>query len=155
MTNSIISISHEIKNAIPIIYGMESSTSIVALRFKNQLQENAKMISFCNNFPEINHNEIEGWNNSKNNFFIIWLGDPFLDKRNSKSLDASFRLINNLNIKQKNILLNNKYTGANNMIARIYKLIYFLDWVSYYVALFKGKNPTIIKNIEFIKKATK
>jgi len=150
--NSIVSISHELKKRIPVIYGVEGSTSIVALRFKNQLQENAKMISFCNDFPELNHNEIESWNGDSGSFFIIWLEDPFLDNKNSKSINAAHQLINNFKIKQKVISLDNKYVSNNNKIARLYKTIYFLDWVSYYVALLKGEDPVSIKNIEFIKR---
>ena len=151
--NPILSISHKIRNSIPIIYGIENSTSIAAIRFKNQLQENAKMISFCNNFPEINHNEIESWNNRSAEFFIIWLQDPFLDKKDNKAINAAFELIDNLKINQEIIILENKHTSKNNKLARLYKIIYFLDWVSYYLALLNNVDPISIKNIEFIKKS--
>ena len=148
----IFSISHKIKNCSPIIYGFENSTSIVALRFKNQLQENAKMFSFSNTFPEISHNEIESWNNNSNNF-VIWLKKPEMSEKDSKVFNASFNIIDKLNVEQEIITLNNKYTSNNNKIARLYKMIYFLDWVSYYTALLNNVNPTTINNIKLLKKS--
>ena len=134
----------------PVIYGIENSTSIASLRFKNQLQENAKMTSFCNNFPELNHNEIESWKIPRNNFFVIWLKDQSLDEKSAMFLQKSYSLLDNLGIKQEIIYLDNE-SISNNKIARLFKLIYFLDWVSYYAALLKGVDHISINNIKYIK----
>ena len=150
--NPMLHLSHKIKSLTPIIYGVENHTSIAALRFNNQLQENAKTISFHNNFPEIKHNEIESWHDNNNLFFIIWLDYDFLDKKLVLLMDKAFSLLDNLDIQQERILLNNKIAAKNNKIANLYKLIYFLDWVSYYTALLNGVKPISIKNIDFIKK---
>ena len=149
----VFSISHKIRDSIPIVYGTENFTSIAALRFKNQLQENAKMTAFHSNFPEINHNEIEGWNNKKNQFMVIWIKDPFLDTKSSKLISETFKLLDNLNIQQEVIALNNDKASSDNKIAALFKIIYFLDWVSYYTALLNNTNPILIKNIKHIKKS--
>ena len=151
--NAILSLSYKLKNFIPVIYGIQDSTSIIGLRFKNQLQENAKMISFSNNFPEINHNEIESWNNNKNKFLIIWIMDPLLNRKDTNLINTAYKLIDDLGIRQETVSLNNEFTSDKNKIARIYKTIYFLDWVSYYLALLNHVNPISIKNIDSIKKS--
>ena len=150
--NPMIAISHRIKNMIPVIYGSENLTSVSALRFKNQLQENAKMIAFSNNFPEINHNEVEGWNSPFKNLFIIWLKDSFVNEKNCRGINSGFELLNNSNFKQEIISLKNKHTYKTNRIATLYKTIYFLDWVSYYSALLNNVDPSLINNIKYIKK---
>lgn len=45
---------------MPVVYGMPD-LSATAVRMKNQLNENSKMIAFSGVFPEFNHNEIVGW----------------------------------------------------------------------------------------------
>ena len=45
---------------IPVIYGSEV-TAVAALRWKCQINENAKSLAFNHQFPELNHNEIVGW----------------------------------------------------------------------------------------------
>ena len=149
--NPMLLISHQIKDTKPIIYGVENSTSIAAIRFKNQLQENAKMNSFCSQFPEINHNEIESWRNRNSSFFIIWLKDEYLDEKSTVLMNKTVELINDLGINQESILLNSKDSSSSNKIAKLFKLIYFLDWVSYYAALLNNVNPISINNIESVK----
>lgn len=153
--DSILSISYKIKKSIPIIYGFENTTSIAALRFKNQLQENAKILSFSNSFPEINHNEIESWHHNSDNFFILWINDSFISEKDAKAFNAAFNLIESFNINQQVIELTNKYTSDNNKIAKLYKTIYYLDWISYYVALLNNTSPISINNIKSIKKSIK
>ena len=46
---------------IPVIYSVADSTSAVGYRFKCQLNENSKLHAFHNEIPEMNHNEIIGW----------------------------------------------------------------------------------------------
>lgn len=46
---------------IPLIYGSQGITAAAALRWKAQLNENAKHLAFCNSYPEQNHNEIVGF----------------------------------------------------------------------------------------------
>ena len=86
-----------------------------------------------------------------NNFFVIWLKDQSLDEKSAIFLQKSYSLLDNLGIKQEIICLDNGGTIPNNKIARLFKLIYFLDWVSYYAALLKGVYPISINNIKYIK----
>ena len=46
---------------IPVIYSVADSTSSVGYRFKCQLNENSKLHAFHGEIPEMNHNEIIGW----------------------------------------------------------------------------------------------
>ncbi len=47
-------------DSFPVIYSFANMTS-AAMRWKIQLNENARLLSFCGSLPEFNHNEIVGW----------------------------------------------------------------------------------------------
>ena len=54
-------LAERIAGSIPVIYGADL-TIPVALRWKTQINENAKLPAFTAALPEADHNEIEGWN---------------------------------------------------------------------------------------------
>jgi len=159
-----VSLADYLNNTTPIIYGRENYSSVVALRFKNQLQENSKMMAFSNNYPEINHNEIVGLNTNGNNFAILWLQDSFSSDNSKvgKSISAANEIIDQLGITRHSLFLNNlgqqnnydenPKTSKSYKLSALYESIYFLDWVSYYLALLNNVDPSSIKNIEHIKK---
>jgi glucose/mannose-6-phosphate isomerase len=53
-------IAEVLRDTLPVVYGAQA-TAAPARRWKTQLNENAKVAAFCNDLPEANHNEIEGW----------------------------------------------------------------------------------------------
>jgi glucose/mannose-6-phosphate isomerase len=53
-------IADAIGDAIPVIYGCDL-TDPVAYRWKTQVNENAKWPAFSHELPELDHNEIVGW----------------------------------------------------------------------------------------------
>jgi glucose/mannose-6-phosphate isomerase len=53
-------IARKLKGKLPVIY-CDERLKAMALRFQNQLNENAKQLAHVNTFPEMNHNEIAGW----------------------------------------------------------------------------------------------
>lgn len=55
---------------IPVVFSLANMRSS-AIRWKTQINENSKFISFCGSLPEFNHNEIVGWtSDEKNKMFI-------------------------------------------------------------------------------------
>ncbi len=76
--NPCYALAKNIYKKLPIIYTCNSSYTVVANRMKGQLAENSKMLSYFGELPELNHNEIVGWENNKNilkNFVVIWIKD--------------------------------------------------------------------------------
>jgi glucose/mannose-6-phosphate isomerase len=54
-------IAAAIHKSTPVFYGLGAWQGAVAKRWKAQINENAKRMSFAHSFPELNHNEILGW----------------------------------------------------------------------------------------------
>jgi glucose/mannose-6-phosphate isomerase len=53
-------VAETLRDTLPVVYGA-GLTAAPAVRFKKQLNENAKVAAFAGEVPEICHNEIEGW----------------------------------------------------------------------------------------------
>ena len=147
--NAAMKIAEEIYSTCPIIYGSEDLTWVVALRFRGQLAENAKMLSFHHHFPEQNHNEIEGWTVNEDimcRFSIIWLRDVDDHTGIQARMNIASSLLETLPGSQINIL----QSGANR-IERLLKLIHYTDWISYYTALLNNVDPTPVNRIQELK----
>lgn len=54
-------IATQLAGRIPIIYGGGPISGVVAQRWKTQINENAKMPAWWSALPELDHNEITGW----------------------------------------------------------------------------------------------
>ncbi|MGD2101812.1 MAG: bifunctional phosphoglucose/phosphomannose isomerase [Acidimicrobiia bacterium] len=55
------SIAESLERRIPIVYGGGPVSSVVALRWKTQINENAKVPAWHSLLPELDHNEVTGW----------------------------------------------------------------------------------------------
>ena len=66
--NRAVQIAKELIGFIPVIYSSEFLTS-TGYRLKCQMNENAKLHAFHNSIPEMNHNEIIGWESFKEKQF--------------------------------------------------------------------------------------
>jgi glucose/mannose-6-phosphate isomerase len=138
-------LSNKIFETIPIIYGETDNTSIIALRWSNQLSENSKMLAFCNEIPEFNHNEIVGWENNPKlieKLSIIWLTDESDHERISIRQKISNRILETIVKNQFEISLH-----GTTRFERLLHLIHFGDWVSLWCAYLHGTDPSPVEKI--------
>lgn len=137
-----------LRGFIPIIYGAQGLTAAVALRWKAQFNENAKIPAFSYSFPEMNHNEIMGWEGVKqedNTFVIVILRDG----AESPRIGARFEITKSL-IKDKAPIYE-AWSRGNSPLGRAMHLNYFGDWVTVYSALLRGVDPSAIHSIRCLK----
>jgi glucose/mannose-6-phosphate isomerase len=142
-----------LQNKIPIIYSTEPYFKAVALRWRTQFQENSKSMAFSNVIPEMNHNEIVGWemeNRCLNNYMVIFLENEICNSR----IKARIRLTKNI-LRDKGIDIVEIYAQGNSLLENIISLVSIGDWVSYYLALLYDKNPAAILNIDYLKSELK
>ncbi len=147
--NPTYSLAQQIYKTIPIIYGETDATGILAVRFKGQLSENAKMLAYCNELPEMNHNEIVGFKNNQdilNHISVIWLKDEKDHPRTTVRQDSTREIIDNLCANHEVVL-----TGEDSAATRFLHLIHYGDWVSYWCAILHQTNPTPVKKIDRLK----
>ena len=142
--NKAINLASQIFDKFNIIYTSQKM-EVIALRFRAQLAENAKILSTHFMFPEQNHNEIEAFQNLfLNNMNVIWIDDPDNHKKISKRMDITKKILTSVN--HIDILFED-----DSYLNRQMKLIYFLDWVSYYCAIYNNTNPSPVNLISKLK----
>ncbi len=135
---------------IPVIYGTCHWKGAVAVRWKCQLNENAKIFAAAGIFPEMNHNELAGWSGPTENYrdlHTIILRDREEADRIQKRVEFS-KLIMNAAAPGDEV-----WAWGKSALARMFSLIYLGDYVSVYLALKMGLDPTPIAVIEQLKAA--
>ncbi|MEO8399351.1 MAG: bifunctional phosphoglucose/phosphomannose isomerase [Ignavibacteriaceae bacterium] len=134
---------------IPTIYSAVDLTSAVGYRLKCQFNENSKLHAFCNIIPEMNHNEIIGWESFSEKQFhtkIINILDKDYDPQIKKRFDITSELAS-----KKGVEIINLKSEEDNFKVRLMDLIYLCDWITYYAAVLRGFDPTEIENINILK----
>ncbi|MEJ5245683.1 MAG: bifunctional phosphoglucose/phosphomannose isomerase [Bacteroidota bacterium] len=142
-------IANKIKGKIPVIYSSENILDVVNLRWRGQIQENSKNLAFGGFLPEMNHNEINSWiepSSLINHFVFIMLRD----KEENQQISKRFEAIKQIFSEMGNEVIELQ-SDADNLLARIFDLIYLGDWVSYWLALLNGQDPTPIPLISKMK----
>jgi glucose/mannose-6-phosphate isomerase len=141
-----------IHGKIPIIYCGPTLTDTVGVRWKGQLSENSKTLAFVNQYPEFNHNELVGWSAilkpHASHFVVIQLRDEDDHPRIQRRMTIVKGLIEKQGVK----VLEIESTGKTPL-QRMFSLIQFGDFVSYYLAILNGVDPTPVDAIEKLKKA--
>lgn len=130
---------------IPMIYypwGLQSA----AIRFKNSLQENAKIHAIAEDILEASHNGIVSWEKPSIVQPILLEGQDDYEKTKErwKILKKYFD--------KNNISYREVYSIKGNILSKLINLIYQLDYTSIYCAILSKIDPSPISSIDFIKK---
>lgn len=130
---------------IPLVYypwGLQAT----AIRFKNSLQENAKIPAMVEDVIEASHNSIMSWESNYQVQPILLQGkdDDVKTKERWSVLKEYFN--------EKDIEYNEIYSNTGNILAKIVGLIYKLDYSSIYKAFLLNIDPTPVNSINILKK---
>lgn len=138
-------IANKIDNTIPVIYA-ETKSEGLAVRLRQQINENAKMLCWHHVLPEMNHNELVGWAGGSNQYSAVFIHTPEDHPGTVTRMALSKEII--ARYTDKVIDLNPK---GNSRIARAYYLIHLSDWISYYLAAERKVDPLEISVIDYLK----
>ena len=144
-------LASKIYNKYIVIYSSQMLES-VAYRFRCQLAENSKIISSHFIFPEQNHNEIEAFQNSNvKDIVFIWLSDKDDDPRITNRMQITQNLFSNAGSHYSIEASSLPPNENSDRWTRILKMVSYVDWISYYCALFNETDPTPVNKIEKLK----
>ena len=147
--NPIWDLANKIYDKIPIIYADSERLETIAVRLKGQICENSKILAYHNIFPEMNHNEIVGWENNSeyfSNYFVIWLDDKKMNDRNKARQKIIIEMLNESEVNQDIIEV-----VGDSFKERFLLLIHYGDWLSYWCAILHKTDPSPVKNINILK----
>ena len=140
-------LADQLQGLVPVIYG-GGLTSPVAYRWKCELNENAKMPAFSNELPEVDHNEILGWEGAGE---YTRLGAVFLEDRGQHPRERQrFELTARL-IADNAAAVVRIETEGESATERLLWAVMLGDLLSLQLAARRGVDPTPIEVLERLK----
>lgn len=121
----------------------------VARRWKTQLNENAKAWAGFDLFPELNHNMVVGYEfpaDLAERVFVVLLWAPTLGPRLRARYQVTQELLRRAGIPHREV-----ETLSTTPLAQAMGMTLLGDYVSYYLALLNGVDPTPVKTIDYLK----
>jgi glucose/mannose-6-phosphate isomerase len=141
-----------ISATVPIIYGFGIYRS-VAQRFKQQFNENTKIPAKWEFFPELNHNEVVGWEESCDLgkcFSIIFIRDKDESVEIESRIETTKQIMKKAGLKMFDVSAQGK-----SPLAKMLSTIIIGDFTSNYLAVLHGVDSTPVKTITYLKEKLK
>ncbi len=135
---------------IPFIYSPTEYLETVNLRWRGQIAENAKQLSHGYVLPEMNHNELVGWKclpELMKQITVVFLKDKATHTRVAIRQQITKEIVSRYAYRVLEI-----ESEGRTLLARIFSLVYFGDWVSLYLAVLNNEDPEPVAVIDYLKK---
>jgi glucose/mannose-6-phosphate isomerase len=132
---------------VPQIVGSGLTTPI-AYRWKTQFNENAKVPAFAGEIPEVDHNEIVGWQGARERgrFSAVFLDDSDLHPRIRQRVELTRGLIAGEAAATFRV-----ESVGESATERLLSLVFLGDLLSIYLAVLSGVDPGPVETIERLK----
>jgi glucose/mannose-6-phosphate isomerase len=139
-------LAERMKGCVPVIYASMPNAT-VAYNWKIKLNETGKIPAFYNVFPELNHNEMNGFSVLSEKFYFIFLRDKADNPKVLKRMDVTAQMYRERNLKVEILDM-----AGENAWQKIFSSLMLADWVSYHTALLYGFKPDGVPTVEEFKK---
>lgn len=131
--------------SIPVVYAGVNYEG-VAIRAKQQFNENSKELCWQHVIPEMNHNELVGWGGGDDRFAALFLHTNDLSERNQRRFEISVELVQ-AKTRQVKVV----EAKGNSQVERSIYLIHLVDWASLFLSDLKSGDPMEIRVIDYLK----
>ena len=132
---------------IVVIYGAGILTD-VARRWKTQINENSKQWAFFETLPELNHNAVLGYRyptGTADRVYVLLLRCQSLHARTLIRYKVTGELL-----EQNQIPFQYVDSQGGNDLKHVMSLVLLGDWVSYYMAVLNGIDPSAVPEIDLL-----
>lgn len=136
---------------VSVLYGLGSWQGLVAYRWKGQICENSKNLTFSHAFPELNHNEVLGWVNADGQGVRKWVAIILEDGSASPKMAERAKVTSELISGVADV--HRARAMGSSLLARIMSVTFMGDFVSLYLAALNGVDPENIDSINVLKAA--
>ncbi len=134
-----------------VLIANERTLGPASLRWKGQLNENSKHLAWASPLPEMNHNEVDGYVSPAGlvgGFAAIMLCDPGDHPR----VTARFRWLEEY-LAGRGVQVETVEAAGGDAMSRVLGCVAMGDWVSYYLALLHGADPSALPGVLALKRA--
>ncbi|MEL6358396.1 MAG: bifunctional phosphoglucose/phosphomannose isomerase [Bacteroidota bacterium] len=138
-------IARQLHGKIPVIY-TTTAYEAVAIRWRQQFNENSQQLCWHHIIPEMNHNELAGWDVLQQDLAVLMLHGGTSHERTALQQRSTQSLI-----QPKVRAYIPLQAQGNILLVQSLYLIHLGDWISYYLAQEKGVDPTAIAMIDRLK----
>jgi len=145
-------LAEKLRGYVPVIYASEKNFALAYI-WKIKFNENGKIPAFYNVFPELNHNEMNGFdviNTTRplsEKFYFIFLMDPEDHPKIEKRMKVTCKLYEDRNLKTHNIAI-----SGDNIYHKIFSTLTKVDFATHFTALEYGLESEKIPMIDEFKK---
>lgn len=139
------SVAAKLKGKLPIIYSAADFEGM-AVRFRQQLNENSKVLCWHHAIPEMNHNELVGWKDKDPNKVVVILRNENDYERVQMRMEINKKIF-----KQYTPNIIELYSKGNSYFERIFYFIHLTDYVSTELAKLREVDATEVNVIDFLK----
>jgi glucose/mannose-6-phosphate isomerase len=134
-------ITEKLVNKIPVIYS-DANYEGVSIRFRQQINENSKMLCWHHSIPEMNHNELVGWRTKNEDLAVVILRNDDDYFRTQKRME-----VNKTVFEKYTSTIIEIFSKGNSKLEQSLYLIHLGDWVS---ILLGNKNGVDITEVDVI-----
>lgn len=145
-------LAKKLKGFVPIVYASLRNKPL-AQNWKARFNETGKIPAFYNVFPELNHNEMTGFDIQKftkplsQNFSVVMLKDAEDHPRIQKRMEMTAELYRQRGLPVEMLKLERK-----DRLLKIFSSLVLADWTAYYTAQNYGTDPEETPMVEMFKK---
>ncbi len=138
-------VATKLLHKIPVLYSLGVCEGVV-FRFRQQINENSKMLCWHHTFPEMNHNELVGWTTKNENLCVVTFHTSFDFDRTKKRYEVCKPIFEKYSSGVIDI-----FAKGNSKLEQFFYLINIGDWISCYLADLKGIDPVEVNVIDYLK----
>jgi glucose/mannose-6-phosphate isomerase len=140
------SLARSLADGLPVLWGFSPVAGVAAVRFANQLAENAELLAVVGAMPEAHHNQVVAFDNPNLRGRLVLLRDCQEQPQLVRRAEETRRLAIEAGLPVREV----HATGVHPL-TRAASLIGLLDYASVYVALERGVDPTPVAPITTLK----
>ena len=143
-------LARSLAGRVVFLYSGPGAGAAAARRWRQQLNENAKLLGHSAVVPELNHNEIVGWEKSgpmSREPAVLLLRDREESPEVTRRLDLTGEMARSMGAD-----VHEWHSVGEGRLARIASLVQFGDYLSFYLALLNGVDPTPVTSIDEFKR---
>jgi glucose/mannose-6-phosphate isomerase len=148
--NEAIALAELLLGRLPVLYAPDGLECVLT-RWRCQIEENAKMLAYANMLPEMNHNEIVGWEHNPD--LLARIAAVFLHEPGESPRIAIRRAITRGLIEPLAASVTEIRPRHERLLPALMELISLGDWSSFYLAIGNGTDPYPIEKIHALKEA--